>query len=226
MSVRTAMKKFFDDMLEAYSKTEEKFPISPKIEEEDLLVYVGKNDKDGWIRWKPVKREKNAPGEEKVGMYIEEPIYTYTNFQEEPFITYKWKPVEKHKIHDFKDIEDEFKVKIHDDVKEFFNSYWFIEINALGEDYDVRLDGIVPNLELEQFRETLREYADEHNGELKYTPLGIEDNGEIVVVENETGNVKFEDYDAERYIIVADNLEEFILKSKPEVIDKTGVRVW
>lgn len=52
----------------------------------------------------------------------------------------------------------------------------------VGEQDDEGWVGIVTNMELDQFKETLREYTDEHNRELKHIPLGIEGNGEIVVV--------------------------------------------
>ncbi|MBC2582754.1 SecY-interacting protein Syd [Clostridium sp. DJ247] len=180
MSVKIAMEKFFDNMMEGYSKTEEGYPMSSYVDYIDKMIYIGEQDKEGWIRWKPIKKDK---------------------------------------VHDLKDIEEELGIKIHNNIKEYFNSYWFIRIRASYNSYKISLDGVQPSdKRYNEFKWKLRGYKNNHEGKLNYIPLGLVNNMDSLVLENETGKIKVENYEAETYKTIANSLEELILGLKPAII--------
>jgi len=131
----------------------------------------------------------------------------------------KWRPIEKSKYYNFKEIEGEFGIKINDDIKEYFNSYWFLQVRATFKSNKITLDAITPEEELERLKRILMGYKDEHGGELKNIPIGTEmKRGYLIVVENLTGVVKFEDFDKKTIRKIAANIEEFILDLNPIII--------
>lgn len=46
-----------------------------------------------------------------------------------------WLPIEKKEIYDFSPIEKEFNIIIHHDIKEYYNSYYFLELLTGTEQY-------------------------------------------------------------------------------------------
>ncbi len=180
MSIKIAMESFFNNMMEGYRKSEYKYPVSPKVDFIDEIMYIGEPDEEGWCGWRPIKKDV---------------------------------------IHDLKDIEEELEIEINYDVKEYFNSYYFIRIEAKFKSYDISLKGVTPsehNYEL--FKNSLRDYKYDHDGKLNYIPLGMDTNEDLIVVENTTGEILIEDYERRKYKVIAASLEEFISQLKPVII--------
>lgn len=131
----------------------------------------------------------------------------------------RWKPIIKDKMHDLKEIEEENKLELHLSIREYLNSFWFLKIKAKFKNYKISMHSVEPNRELNPFKELLKGYKLEHNNELKHIPLGSEMKiGYLIVVDNETGEVKFEDYDKSTFKTIAGSLEEFILSLEPIII--------
>lgn len=157
-----------------------------------------------YLRWKQYKNvfpmiswDKNVPS----FMYVGEA-------NNEGYI--QWKAIEKDEIYDFNIIKNEFNVELNSDIKEYFNSYWFLELAGIYGEYSIILEPVVPNIGLQDFFCNLKEYFNYHNNELKFIPIGFEADGLLVVVNNETGEIFIEDHERQTFRKISDNLSELI----------------
>ncbi|MDM5155407.1 SecY-interacting protein Syd [Bacillus sp. DX1.1] len=121
-----------------------------------------------------------------------------------------WKPIEKDVLHDFSDIEKNLEIQLHHSIKEYYNSYWFLDLAGSYLEYNLELNPVIPGIELRDFYITLQGYKKAHHNELKNTPIGIECNGLLVVVDNENGQVKIEDYERGSFEVISNSLAELI----------------
>ncbi len=71
---------------------------------------------------------------------------------EEDYIT--WKPVENTTSHDLNQLEENLEVVFHKTIIEFFNSYWFAELDGFLNDIYIKFEAVLPNFELNSFRRT------------------------------------------------------------------------
>lgn len=132
----------------------------------------------------------------------------------------KWKPVEKNKINNFDQIEDILGININKDVKDYFNSYWFLRLDGEFKKKSINLEAVIPGEELDKFFKKLVGYKKAHNNEMKYIPIGMEEErGYLLVVENSTGKIKLENHDKGTFRTICANLEELITNLKPSIID-------
>ncbi|MGW6299768.1 SecY-interacting protein Syd [Peribacillus butanolivorans] len=129
---------------------------------------------------------------------------------EEDYIT--WKPVEKTTSHDLKQLEENLEVVFHKSIIEYFNSYWFADLDGFLNDFYIKLEAVLPNFEFDSFQRTLEGYKSNHNNRLENIPLGIEGNGLLVVIDNENGKVKLEDFERNSFDIISESIEELISK--------------
>ncbi|MGG3556783.1 SecY-interacting protein Syd [Peribacillus frigoritolerans] len=129
---------------------------------------------------------------------------------EEDYIT--WKPVEKTTSHDLKQLEENLEVVFHKSIIEYFNSYWFTDLDGFINDSYIKLEAVLPNIEFDSFRGTLEGYKSNHNNRLDNIPLGIEGNGLLVVIDKENGKVKLEDFERNSFEIISDSIEALIFK--------------
>ena len=121
-----------------------------------------------------------------------------------------WKPVEKDVIHDFSDTEKKLAVQLHHSIKEYYNSYWFFDLAGSYLEYGIELNPVIPGIEVRDFYTSLQGYKEAHHNELKNIPIGIESNGLLVVVDNENGQVKIEDYERGSFEVISKSLAELI----------------
>lgn len=132
----------------------------------------------------------------------------------------RWKPIEKNEINNFEELEELFQIKFNKDIKEYFNSYWFLELEGKFKKKDITLEVVVPERELEMFQKKLIGYKEAHNNELKYIPIGMEEeHGYLIVMENSTGKIKIENHDKGTFRTIANNLEELLTILEPSIID-------
>ncbi len=129
---------------------------------------------------------------------------------EEDYIT--WKPVEKTTSHDLKELEENLGVGFHKSIIEYFNSYWFANLDGFLNDFYIKLDAVLPNFEFDSFRGTLEGYKNNHKNRLENIPLGIEGNGLLVVIDNENGKVKLEDFERNSFEVISESIEALISK--------------
>ncbi|MDM5186418.1 SecY-interacting protein Syd [Bacillus sp. DX4.1] len=121
-----------------------------------------------------------------------------------------WKPIEKNIVHDFIRLEQEMGVQFHQTVITYFNSYWFAELNGFYKNYYIELEAVLPNIEFNSFKERLKGYKDNHQDRLNHIPIGIEGNGMLVVIDNEDGKVKLEDFESGSFETISESIQELI----------------
>lgn len=122
-----------------------------------------------------------------------------------------WNPIEKNIIHDFTIVEEELGITLHEDIKKYYNSFWFFELYGIYKDCTIMLYNVVPGTDIiNDFKENLKMYMEAHNERLDNIPIGSDENSLIVVIDNKTGNAKLEDYEKKTFKIISPNLEELI----------------
>lgn len=122
-----------------------------------------------------------------------------------------WKPVKKIKCHDLSDLETSFNCAFHQDLKDYFNSFWFCELGGFFKEYSIQLEPVFPGIEFEDFEMNLEGYKSVHNNQLDHIPIGFETNQNLlVVVENSTGVVKLEDSETGKFKSLSRNLAALI----------------
>ncbi|MDM5186242.1 SecY-interacting protein Syd [Bacillus sp. DX4.1] len=126
---------------------------------------------------------------------------------EEGYIS--WKPVEKNEYHDFKEFEEKLNVILHPDIKEYFNSFWFLEMIGWIEDYNINLFPVAPGVEPYLFMERVQEYLLKER-ETIYIPIGFESNGMLLVINNNTGEIFIEDFETEKLQFLGISLKSLI----------------
>lgn len=170
LSTKEAMKTYFKMRKEAADKGLD-FLWKTPVTNNDLIIYEGEIDDEGYI---------------------------------------SWLPVEMTVIQDFKKLEDELNIKFHPSLVEYFNSYWFADLDGFFKDYYICLESVLPDAEMVSFRESVKGYKKNHEGCLEKVPIGIEGNGLIIVIENSSGIVQLEDYERGTFSNIASNIEELI----------------
>jgi hypothetical protein len=62
-----------------------------------------------------------------------------------------WKPVEKHIIHDFTELENQMGAVLHPSIKPYFNSYWFAELDGFIENHYIQLEPVLSPYRIGRF---------------------------------------------------------------------------
>lgn len=132
----------------------------------------------------------------------------------------RWRPIKKNIKSEFDEIEKFLKIDINEDIKEYFNSYWFLELEGTFKKRNINLQEVIPGKELDNFILQLKEYVEYYQGDTKYIPIGMDDNSEfLIVVENSTGIIKKENIETGKRRVLAKNLCELINNLEPTIID-------
>ncbi|MDE7321835.1 MAG: SecY-interacting protein Syd [Lachnospiraceae bacterium] len=138
---------------------------------------------------------------------IDSRLYIGT-MDEEEYIS--WKPKVKDVITDFSKIEKEYNFKLNEEIKKYFNSFWFLELKGFIGEYCVVLEPVIPEMETDGFEAQLKGYFSSYRT-LEYIPIGIETNtNSVIVIENKSGKVYFHDLDCDKKEIIADSFIEFV----------------
>lgn len=137
-----------------------------------------------------------------------DPLIYAGEVDEEGYVT--WNPVEKREFHDLKTLEEALDTRIHPSIIEYFNAYWFVDLEGFIQDHNVNLESVQPGKFVQSFRDLLIGYKNNHDSKLAHIPIGIEGDGLIVVVDNEDGSVKFEDFERNSYEVLSESLEQLI----------------
>ncbi|MEN1988856.1 SecY-interacting protein Syd [Paenibacillus hubeiensis] len=122
----------------------------------------------------------------------------------------EWLPTMKNDITNFDAVEELFTMKLHEDIKQYYNAYYFFQIAGWVEGYNINLNPVLPKVEPETFVQRFSNYITAHDGRTTYVPIGMESNGLIVVLDNMSGEVYLEDNEVEKFIPLKCTLEEMI----------------
>jgi len=139
---------------------------------------------------------------------VESPIY-FGEVDDEDYIG--WKPVIKKEIHDFAMAEKKIGVKLHKSMIEYFNSYWFADMDGFIKTYYIILQSIRQREDIESYLDSLSQYMNNHGNTLQYIPIGIEGNGRIVVIDNQSGFILLEDYERGSFELLSTDLRQLII---------------
>lgn len=121
-----------------------------------------------------------------------------------------WKPVEKNKTHNFTELENQLGIVFHPSIKQYFNGYWFADLDGFIGNHYIKLEPVLPNIELDSFVYMVKDYKENHHHPLEHIPLGMEGNGLIVVVDNQHGTIQLEDVERKSFEFLADDLAAVI----------------
>ncbi|MFS0901775.1 SecY-interacting protein Syd [Priestia aryabhattai] len=169
--MKQAMEIYFNKLLKEWEAFNGTLPMAQWIEEAEKFIFESKKDEEGYIAWKPLKKDGNS---------------------------------------NFEDVEKELSVQLYPDIKAYFNCYWFLELAGNYNGYDLVLNPVVPGIELKDFKQETKLYKAAHNHQLVNIHIGIESNGLLLVVDNESGEVKLEDYERKSFERISGNLSELI----------------
>lgn len=120
-----------------------------------------------------------------------------------------WQPVKKDP-YDFKPLEEDLGISIHPSVKEYFNSYYFADLDGFIKEHYIKLESVLQKADIDSYTNTLKGYKNNHDNKLENIPLGIEGNGLNVVIDNEDGSVKLEDFERNSFEVISENIELLI----------------
>ncbi len=127
---------------------------------------------------------------------------------EEEYIS--WKPVE---IPFQQNIKNYLDMDLHDTIQDYFNSYWFADLDGFYINYYIKLHPVLPN-NLNSYLKLINGYKKNHENKLDKVPIGIEGNGLTVVIDNKSGVVYLEDFERESFEPIADSIEILIKNLK------------
>lgn len=128
----------------------------------------------------------------------------FGEMDEEEYI--QWKYQEKTAQTDFSQLEKKFELILPDAAKEFYNSYYFLQLEGFYHDESVFLDNITENRDILQELKYIFE-----NESKKYIPLGLYGDMQLsLCMETDTGKIVAVDYENDSIEIIADSLEKML----------------
>ncbi|MDR7241924.1 SecY-interacting protein Syd [Priestia megaterium] len=168
--MKNVMEQYFKKLTGKWEEFNGTLPLIPWNEEVDAHIYVGSQDEEGYIVWKPLEKYEN------------------TNFQH---------------------FEQRMNMILHDDLKAYFNSFWFLEMIGWVSEYNINLYPVIPGVEPKAFRQRVKNYIFE-NENSTYIPVGFESNGMLVVMNNQSGEIFVENDEDKSYKYLSSSLKELI----------------
>ncbi|KGR83949.1 SecY-interacting protein Syd [Lysinibacillus odysseyi] len=121
-----------------------------------------------------------------------------------------WKPKEKRELFNFDEVESQCNVQLHNSIKQYFNSCWFLELTGYFSSYHINLHPVIPGVEPDYFISILKDYVESQHDILKYIPIGFESNGMLIVLDNNTGEIFIEDFELNEYKPLSKSLDQLI----------------
>ncbi len=139
---------------------------------------------------------------------------------------YYWQPIEKQIVTDFSILEEKYKTIIHQDVKDYYNSFWFYDISGWFEnsgDWNdwymmMELEKVLPGKEIIELDKHIIRYYNIHKIEsIPMIPIGLHSETSLfVLVYNKTGEVCIDDVECSgKFIKIADSLVDLINRLEP-----------
>ncbi len=122
-----------------------------------------------------------------------------------------WQPVERNEDSDLEEIEAIHGGPVRADLREYFNSYWFCAMGGRLGNVALEMEPVLPGSELESVTRNYAGYVAAHDGETRFIPIGVETGqSQLVVIDNDSGEVFLEDFEIGRRTQIASALETLI----------------
>lgn len=138
-----------------------------------------------------------------------DPMLYLSSPDEEEYVY--WMPIEKTNLEDFLKIESVLGLKIHDSIKEYFNSYWFLNLQGFYDQRLVNLEPVEPGKHVLEFFQAMKHYEENRGGKLRYIQMGFISPEDIAItVDNDTGQIFIEDFETGEKEWLANSLVELI----------------
>lgn len=123
----------------------------------------------------------------------------------------QWMYLEKETVTDFSNLEKEIGLVLPEQLKEFYNSYYFLELQGFCDGEHVYFDSVSDT------RDIINDLHIEEVNEKNYLHMGIYSNMDLeLCMEIETGKMVSVDYEGDleevRVDVIADSLEELLKK--------------
>ena len=155
---------------------------------------------------------KNCRGTYPVVPYdeYEKSSLWYGEANDEDYIQWKYK--EKDTETKFSELEDELDLVLPNAVKEFYNSYYFLQLQGFYNGERVLFNAISDNIDiLQELRKCIFEINDK-----KYLDMCIYSSMDLALcVEVETGAIVCVDYDCDKVEVIEDSIEKLLNNLKP-----------
>ncbi|MCM3033910.1 SecY-interacting protein Syd [Niallia sp. MER 6] len=141
------------------------------------------------------------------------PVLYLSNPDEEEYVY--WKPVEKKELDNFINIEKVLEMTIHHALKEYFNSYLFLNLQGYYGARLVNLEPVEPGKSIVDFFEAMKTYEENKGRQLRYIQVGFVSPEEMAVIfDNETGQIFIENVETEEKEFLVNSLAELITNLK------------
>ncbi|MGG4466558.1 hypothetical protein ABER68_00810 [Paenibacillus alvei] len=111
----------------------------------------------------------------------------------------------------FTEIEEKLALNIHPSLKEYFNSYWFLNLQGFYGTRLVNLEPVEPGKSLLEFFKIMKQYEENNGRELRYIQIGFVSPEDLAIMfDNETGHILIEDFETEVHEFFVNSLAELI----------------
>lgn len=122
----------------------------------------------------------------------------------------QWQYVPVDRIIDFSEVEEEYSIHISTELKEYYNSFYFLELCGFWDNVLIMLDKIVYTTDvIKKFRNAL-------NNNRNMITIGTDGRNCLICVKIDSGCVIVDDWECEKEYVLADSLSEFFSKLKPK----------
>ena len=125
-----------------------------------------------------------------------------------------WKPIEKTKETDASPLQELIESEIHNDFKEYLNSYWFMSLDGFYNNEYLWLFPIKPNKEMKDILFYTKAYKEDHPQDILYIPIGLMNDYETILFHNETGLISKRDIETGNITELNITLNELIVNFK------------
>lgn len=122
-----------------------------------------------------------------------------------------WKPKLKDIHENFEYIEEILGINVNNSIKEYFNSYWFLNLEGFYNTKRISLEPVEPDKNVLEYFQNIKQYEESIGNSFRYIDIGFISPEDIsIAVDNETGKIVKHDYETEEIEVIAESLDELI----------------
>ncbi|MFS0858730.1 MULTISPECIES: SecY-interacting protein Syd [Paenibacillus] len=123
----------------------------------------------------------------------------------------QWRPRLKTTKEDFTLIERELGMKLHSSIKEYFDSFWFLNLQGFYGPNRITLEEVTPNKDIGAFFINQKNFEVSAQRKFDYILIGyISPDDQGLLLDNRTGGIVREDYETNERLPVSSSLSELI----------------
>ncbi|MHB1151793.1 MAG: SecY-interacting protein Syd [Eubacteriales bacterium] len=130
----------------------------------------------------------------------------------------EWKIIKVKNIIAPESLDNEVGIKLHKNIYEYFNSYYFLDISGFIDDNEIALHNLTPDTNYLIFLRRRFENLIINKERVKYIQIGDYNTSEdsfFLCVDNDTGEIVYFDPEIVSVKIISESLEKLVLKMIP-----------